>query len=229
MEELRPVNASMGMMLENVSERLMGPGGAHEFAPDKHPKVRLATIRNAGILKIPFTTGILIGIGETRQERIDSLFALKELHDQYDHIQEIIIQNFRAKPDTPMRNRPEPDESEMVRTIAVARFIFRGSLNIQAPPNLAPTSWRAYLQSGINDWGGVSPVTKDYINPEMPWPQLAKLKEETELAGFIFRERLAIYPEYITRKDGFVSEELKERVTSYVDENGYVKEELEIC
>jgi len=228
LEMLRPFNASVGMMLENVSERLMESGGAHEFAPDKHPRVRLATIRNAGLLKIPFTTGLLIGIGETRRERVDSLFALRGLHDEYGHIQEIIIQNFRAKPDTPMRNWPEPSEEEMVRTIAVARLIFRGSTNIQAPPNLAPGSWASYLSAGINDWGGISPLTIDYINPEAPWPHVARLRSECESLGFRLRERLAVYPEYV-RKEGYLDGELRRRAAEHVDAQGYVRGELAVC
>ncbi|MEE9284117.1 MAG: 7,8-didemethyl-8-hydroxy-5-deazariboflavin synthase CofG, partial [Dehalococcoidia bacterium] len=174
---LKEVSVSIGIMLESASDRLLRPGEAHHRCPDKLPKLRLATIEAAGRLKVPFTTGILIGIGETPEERVDSLFAIRELHQRYGHIQEVIIQNFRAKPDIPMRNHPEPTLLEMLRTIATARLILGGSINIQAPPNLAPDSYPLYLQAGINDWGGVSPVTRDFINPEAPWPQLLTLRK----------------------------------------------------
>jgi len=196
--ELRPVTASMGIMLESVSERLLEPGQAHFGCPDKVPAARLAMMEAAGRLAIPFTTGILIGIGETREERVDSLFAIAELHQRYGHIQEVIVQNFRAKPDIRFRDRPEPSVFEMLRTLAVARLILGGAMHIQAPPNLTPGAYGLYLLAGIDDWGGVSPVTLDRINPEAPWPKLAELRQVTQEAGHTLVERLAIYPEYIT-------------------------------
>ena len=224
---LREVNASMGIMVENVSARLLRPGEAHHRCPDKVPKRRLATLEYAGQMKVAFTTGILIGIGETLEERVDSLFAIKEIHQRYGHIQEVIIQNFRAKPDIPMRDHPEPTSLDMLRTIAVARLILGGSMNIQAPPNLTPDSYQMYLFAGINDWGGISPVTKDFINPERPWPKILELRAATEQAGFRLRERLSIYPEYVVRGDGFIPPSLAERVLALADGQGLVKEEAE--
>jgi 7,8-didemethyl-8-hydroxy-5-deazariboflavin synthase CofG subunit len=222
---LREVNASMGIMVENVGARLLRPGEAHHRCPDKVPKRRLATLEYAGQMKVALTTGILIGIGETLEERVDSLFAIKEIHQRYGHIQEVIIQNFRAKPDIPMRDHPEPTALDMLRTIAVARLILGGSMNIQAPPNLTPDSYQMYLFAGINDWGGISPVTKDFINPERPWPKIVELRAATEQAGFRLRERLSIYPEYVVRADGFIPPPLAERVLALADGQGLVKEE----
>ncbi len=224
---LREVNASMGIMVENVSARLLRPGEAHHRCPDKVPKRRLATLEYAGQMKVAFTTGILIGIGETLEERVDSLFAIKEIHQRYGHIQEVIIQNFRAKPDIPMRDRPEPTLLDMLRTIAVARLVLGGSMNIQAPPNLTPDAYQMYLFAGINDWGGISPLTKDYINPERPWPKILELRAATEEAGFRLRERLSIYPEYVVSGDGFIPPSLAERVLALADGQGLVKEEAE--
>ena len=197
MRLLKPVNASLGLMLENVSPRLSQKGMPHFSAPDKHPEVRLRMIREAGELSIPFTTGILIGIGETREERVDSLLAIRRLHETYGHIQEVIIQNFRAKPNTRMAGYAEPDATEIARTTATARLILGGSMNIQVPPNLNPNDHHLMLRSGINDWGGISPVTRDYVNPEAAWPHLDILAETCRAAGFTLRERLAIYDEYI--------------------------------
>jgi 7,8-didemethyl-8-hydroxy-5-deazariboflavin synthase CofG subunit len=225
--ELREVNASMGLMLENVSTRLMAPGGPHWQCAGKLPAARLDTIACAGEMKVPFTTGLLIGIGETPQERVDSLLAIKELHARYGHIQEVIIQNLRVKQDTAMRRWQEPSLVDMVRTIAVARLILGGDMNIQTPPNLAPDSYRFYLLAGINDWGGVSPVTSDFINPEAPWPSIAELKAVTEQAGFELRERLAIYPEYLTLRNGFLRESLRQRILAWTDHHGYVRREKE--
>ncbi len=224
---LKEVSVSIGIMLESASDRLLRPGEAHHRCPDKLPKLRLATIEAAGRLKVPFTTGILIGIGETPEERVDSLFAIRELHQRYGHIQEVIIQNFRAKPDIPMRDHPEPTLPDMLRTIATARLILGGSINIQAPPNLAPDSYPLYLQAGINDWGGVSPVTRDFINPEAPWPQLLTLRKMTEGAGFELRERLALYPEYVIRRNGFIPQALSERIFALTDGQGLVKRKAE--
>lgn len=226
LSDLRDVNISMGLMLENVSERLCDIGGPHEFAASKRPKARLATIEAAGELKIPFTTGILIGIGETPEERVDSLLTLRDIHRRHGHIQEIIIQNFRAKPGTPMAANAEPSTLEMVRTIALARLIFRGETNIQAPPNLTPEEFGRFLSAGINDWGGVSPVTRDFVNPEAPWPEIRNLAKITRNFGFNLKERLAVYPKYLIDKTDFIHDNLRQRAWQYLDLDGYVKGEL---
>ncbi|HLC21249.1 MAG TPA: 7,8-didemethyl-8-hydroxy-5-deazariboflavin synthase CofG, partial [Candidatus Methylomirabilis sp.] len=189
------------------------------------PRLRLKTIEGAGRLRIAFTTGILIGIGETHQERIDSLFAIKAIHETYGHIQEVIIQNFRAKPTIPMRAHPEPTLLDMLRTLAVARLVLGPQMNLQAPPNLTPDAYPLFLLSGINDWGGISPLTKDFINPEAPWPQIGVLRDGTESFGYRLRERLTIYPEYIVHKEGFIPSTLAPRIMALVDEAGYPKEE----
>jgi 7,8-didemethyl-8-hydroxy-5-deazariboflavin synthase CofG subunit len=220
--ELRENNASMGLMLENISERLCGQGGPHNLSPGKHPKLRLATIEYAGQLKIPFTTGLLIGIGETLEERVNSLFTIKRINERYEHIQEVIIQNFQAKPRTPMEHCLEPRVLDVLRMVAVARLIFRGETNIQVPPNLSRGVYARFLFAGINDWGGISPVTKDFINPEAPWPRIKKLEEKTAKEGFKLKERLSIYPEYITKKKGFMSNPLEGRIKALADEWGYV-------
>ena len=223
---LREVNVSMGLMLETTSERLLGPGKAHDRAPDKVPARRLITIELAGKLQIPFTTGILIGIGETAEERVDALLALRDLHERYGHIQEVIVQNFRAKPRIPMAGHPEPSAGEMLRTVAVARLLLGPDMNLQAPPNLSRDLYPKLLAGGLNDWGGISPLTVDHINPEAPWPLIAALRRHTEEAGFELRERLAIYPEYAVRPE-FLSEGLRPRVGSLVDSDGYVRKEYE--
>lgn len=234
MRALKEVSVSMGLMLENVSVRLLRRGGPHFRAPDKHPRLRLRTIADAGRLRIPFTTGLLIGIGETLEERVDSLLELRALQDAYGHIQELILQNFRAKPNIPMRAHPEPTVEDLARTVAVARLLFGGRMNIQAPPNLivdAPsTLWSPspkatealdiLLRAGINDWGGISPLTRDYINPERPWPQIEWLREQMRARGFELRERLAIYPEFV-RRPGFLAPTLSARVLARVTEEGY--------
>ena len=219
---LREVNVSMGLMLENVSERLCWKDGPHEFSPGKNPKLRLKTIMDAGKLKIAFTTGILPGIGETEKEIIDSLDILRKIHENYGHIQEIIIQPFKAKKGTLMENHPEPSLKKLLQTIAVAR-IFLGRMNLQVPPNLTKQYLEVLPYSGINDWGGVSPVTLDYINPEESWPKIVELKNVTENCGFILKERLPIYPEYVSQKPEFIPESLKNLVFEKVDEEGYVK------
>jgi len=197
LERLKQVNASMGLMVESVSERLLMPGAAHDNAPDKKPAVRLKTLEEAGKLRIPFTTGILIGIGENWAERIDALLAIRDLHARYGHIQEVIVQNFRAKPTIPMQAHPDASRDDMLKTIALARLIFGGEMNLQAPPNLTPDGYELYLEAGINDWGGVSPLTPDFINPEAPWPALKTLSQKSAAAGFHLQARLPIYPEYI--------------------------------
>ncbi len=222
LEDLKPFNASMGMMLESVSERLMLSGKAHDLAPDKHPRLRLRTLEEAGRLRIPFTTGILIGIGETLAERVDSLFAIRDLHQRFGHIQEVIIQNFRVKRTIPMANHQEPSLLDLAKTIAVARLVLGGEMNIQAPPNLSPGKYPFLLKAGVNDWGGISPLTIDHINPEAPWPHIKRLREETTHAGFTMRERLAIYPEF-TQRDGFLASPARERVNSLRDEEGYAR------
>jgi FO synthase len=224
---LREVNVSLGLMLETASARLTRPGQAHDRAPDKRPKARLKTIELSGKLQIPFTTGILIGIGETFEERVDALFAIRELHDRYGHIQEVIIQNFKPKPEIPMRDHPEPALTDLQTTIAVARLIFGGEMNIQAPPNLSPDTYTELIQAGLNDWGGISPLTIDHINPEAPWPQITALRRATEAAGYELRERLAIYPEYTNRPE-FLAEPLRARVAALVDKDGFVRKENEL-
>jgi len=227
MEKLQPFNASMGMMLESVSDRLHRSGEAHHACPDKVPVVRLATLRTAGELGIPFTTGILIGIGESLEERVDSLFAIREIHEQYGHIQEVIIQNFRAKADTRFAQWPEPSTLDLARTAAVARLIFGSEVNVQIPPNLTHDAYGFLLSAGINDWGGISPVTLDFINPERAWPELVRLREVTAQAGFELRERLALYPEYVRERTQYLREPLRARVHALSDETGLVRREEE--
>ncbi|MCH8994959.1 MAG: 7,8-didemethyl-8-hydroxy-5-deazariboflavin synthase CofG [Chloroflexi bacterium] len=223
---LRECNVSMGLMLETTSERLHERGQAHFNCPGKVPELRLDTMRYAGELGVAFTTGILIGIGETWAERIDSLFAIKELHEEHGNIQEVIVQNFRVKDDIAMRHKDEPSVYEMLRTIATARLILGPAMSIQAPPNLTPEAYGLYLLAGINDWGGVSPLTKDYISPEAPWPKLVELKEVTEEAGFDLRERLALYPEFV-RRERFVRESCRAGIERWTDDAGLVRlEEL---
>jgi 7,8-didemethyl-8-hydroxy-5-deazariboflavin synthase CofG subunit len=223
---LRETSVSMGIMLESTSTRLLAPGAAHDRAPDKVPARRLKTIALAGKLAIPFTTGILIGIGESHAERVSALLAIRELHDRYGHIQEVIIQNFRVKPSIPMSRWPEPGAEDLLRTVAVARLLLGPAMNIQAPPNLSAEGYERLPAAGLNDWGGISPLTPDHINPERPWPGLAELRRRTEAAGHELRERLAIYPEYATRAQ-FVDERLRPRVAGIVDADGLVKPELE--
>ena len=227
MGHLKEVNASMGMMLENVSLGLSRIGGAHEFAPSKRPSVRMKTLEIAGQLKIPFTTGILIGIGETLEERIDSLLAIRDLHQRYGHIQEVIVQNFRAKPDTPMQDRLDPSTEDLLWTVAVSRLVMGPEVNIQVPPNLSYTDYPVFLQAGINDWGGISPLTIDYVNPEAPWPQISELRRSTERLGFHLRPRLPVYPEFMSRGAEFLTKSLKERIHSLTDSEGYVKGGIE--
>jgi FO synthase len=223
---LREVAVSMGLMLETTSERLLAPGMAHDRAPDKVPTRRLKTIALAGKLQIPFTTGILIGIGETRAERIDALAAIRDLHERYGHIQEVIIQSFRAKPRIAMREVPDPSLVELLRTLAVARLLLGPEVNIQAPPNLSVDVYPRLLAAGLNDWGGISPLTLDHINPERPWPMIRDLCRATEGEGFVLRERLAIYPEFTARPE-FLAEVLRPRVGALIDGQGRVEESHE--
>ena len=222
LQRLKEFNPSMGLMLESVSERLLLPGAAHDNAPDKKPAARLRTLELAGEIKLPFTTGILIGIGETWEERIDSLFAIRALHERYGHIQEVIVQNFRAKPTIPMRTHPDATRDDMLKTIALARLILGGEMNLQAPPNLTPDGYELYLEAGINDWGGVSPLTPDFINPEAPWPTLKLLREKSALAGFELRARLPIYPDYI--REGFVAPSMLGAVERLAGGDGLVRD-----
>lgn len=222
LSELREVSASQGMMLESVSERLCGPGGPHEHAPDKRPATRLAMIRRAGELRIPFTSGILIGIGETERERVEALLALRDLHDAHGHIQEVIVQNFRAKPNTPMAAAGEPGLVELMTTCAIARLVMGPAMSIQAPPNLS-ADYGPLLLSGINDWGGVSPLTPDFVNPEAPWPDIDGLRALCADAGYELRERLTIYPQYLT-DDDFLDPGVRPRVRVLADEHGLARD-----
>ena len=201
LERLGAVCPSLGLMLETTSRALLRSGAAHDRAPDKIPARRLQTIEQAGRQAIPFTTGLLIGIGETAEDRVDTLLLIRELHRRYGHIQEVIVQNFRAKPAIPMAAWPEPSRGEMLRTLAVARLIL-GDMNIQAPPNLSSPDYEMLLSAGINDWGGISPLTPDFINPEAPWPHLAELERRTHAAGQRLEQRLCIYPEFVATVAG---------------------------
>lgn len=223
MASLQPYNPSMGLMLESSSQRLHEAGGPHEFAPSKRPRVRLRTIELAGELRVAFTTGILIGIGETRQERIDSLLAIRRLHLAHGQVQEVIIQNFRAKPQTPMGGVPDAETEELLWTVAVARLLLGPDMNVQVPPNLNAADYEIYLDAGINDWGGVSPLTIDFVNPEAPWPGLADLRDRTASKGFELRPRLPVYPEYIGASEPWLSPRLEAKVAALADEEGYVR------
>jgi FO synthase len=209
LEELREVSPSQGMMLETISGRLCGPGGPHEHAPDKRPRTRLAMLRRVGELRIPFTTGILIGIGETPAERVEALLAIRELHERHGNIQEVIVQNFRAKPDTPMADAGEPGLLELMTACALARLILGPEMSVQAPPNLS-ADYGPLLLSGINDWGGISPLTPDFVNPEAPWPNIDRLRDLCREAGYALHERLTIYPEYA--HDDWLAPEVREPV-----------------
>jgi len=223
--EMRKVSISMGIMLESASDRLTEKGMPHYGSPDKVPARRLETLRLAGEAKVPFTSGILIGIGETRFERIESLLALRDANQPHGHIQEIIIQNFRAKAETLMVNSPEPDMNELLWTIALARIIFGSGMNIQAPPNLSPGIFEQIVDAGINDWGGVSPVTPDFVNPEAPWPHLTDLAEKTASAGKLLIERLALYPEYANDLPQWVDPSVEPLVLQAIDGSGFARTE----
>ncbi len=222
--QLRDVSVSQGIMLESVSPRLLEKGQAHYGSPDKDPAVRLETIRLAGEQRVPFTSGILIGIGETRRERIESLLALRDLHEAHGHIQELIIQNFRAKPDTQMAHAPEPEFDDLLWTLTIARILFGAEMGVQAPPNLMPDSYGKLVAAGLSDWGGVSPVTIDHVNPEAPWPQLEALKRQTEAAGHHLVERLAVYPEYARDSATWQSPPMATRVLQSMDADGFARE-----
>lgn len=225
MAMLRPVAPSMGIMLESASDRLSEKGMPHYGSPDKVPARRLETLAEAGRQQIPFTTGILIGIGETRRERIEALLEIRKLHRQFGHIQEVIVQNFRAKPDTQMAGAPEPDLNELLWTIAVARIVFGGRMAIQAPPNLSPGVLPQLVDAGINDWGGVSPLTPDYVNPEAPWPHLENLRRETALAGKVLHERLTIYPAYAQNLQQWTDRSFHAGLLAATDAEGFPRED----
>lgn len=220
MKQLKKTNVSMGVMLENVSERLSEKGMPHYLAASKRPKARLEILENSGKLRIPMTTGILIGIGETIEEIIDSLFTIKQLNQKYGNIQEIILQNFQPKPDTFMKNEPSADEQYFKTIVALSRIIMP-KMNIQIPPNLSPKSYQSFLTVGINDWGGISPLTPDFVNPEFSWPEINRVDEISKNAGFNLKCRFPIYPEFFS----FISKELRDKITVIEDKDGYVKEE----
>ena len=221
--DLRRISVSQGLMLETAADRLSQRGGPHFGSPDKRPVARLEMIRAAGEAAVPFTSGILIGIGETRGERLDALLHLRDLHESHGHLQEIIIQNFRAKPGTRMADHPEPDLLDHLWTIAAARILFGPDMNIQAPPNLTPGALQQLIAAGINDWGGVSPVTPDHVNPERPWPDLENLERETARSGKVLVERLAIYPAYARKPDRWLEPKLQTIVLSASDAEGFAR------
>ena len=227
LRRLRAVSVSAGIMLESASARLCERGGVHYGSPDKVPEVRLATLRRAGEERVPFTSGILIGIGETRRERIESLLAIREIHERHGHVQEIIVQNFRAKPDTKMANAPEPSLEDLLWTVAVARLVFGPSMSVQAPPNLSPgaPSLGRIVEVGIDDWGGVSPVTIDHVNPEAPWPELAALRAATAAAGKRLVPRLPIYPRYVLDPNPWIDPALRARCARAIDTEGYARDD----
>jgi FO synthase len=225
MKALRAVSASQGLMLESASERLCRRGGPHFGSPDKHPRVRLGMIEAAGALDIPFTTGILIGIGETLRERIEALLAIRQLHERHGHVQEVIIQNFRAKPGTRMEKSAEPTTEDMLWTVATARLIFGPAMNIQAPPNLNPGTLEDLIAAGINDWGGVSPVTRDHVNPEAAWPEIPKLAAATAAAGKDLVERLTIYPSFALDAERWSESTMRSRILAAIDSEGFARTE----
>ena len=220
MKELKKTNVSMGIMLENVSERLTEKGMPHYLAASKKPKARLEVLENSGKLGIPMTTGILVGIGETVEEVIDSILAIKKLYQKYGNIQEVILQNFQPKPDTLMKDIPGADENYFKKIVALSRIIMP-EMNIQIPPNLSPKSYQSFLSVGINDWGGISPLTPDFVNPEFSWPEIDKVDENSKKAGFELKCRFPIYPEFFS----FVSKELRDKMLVIENGEGLVKEE----
>jgi FO synthase len=223
--QLRPVAPSMGMMLETTSRRLFeDKHGAHFGSPDKDPAVRLRAIEDAGRAKVPFTTGILIGIGETAAERVDALFELRRIVREYGGIQEVIVQNFRAKPDTAMAGMPDAELAELAATVAVARLVLGPDVRIQAPPNLIGEEYRLLLRAGIDDWGGVSPLTPDHVNPERPWPQIDALAAESAAAGFRLVERLTVYPAYVREADTWLDPRIRPHVDALADSSGLARD-----
>src|SRR6202795_745365 len=220
---LRTVSASQGIMLESLSEPLCEPGGVHYGSPDKRPEVRLETLRLAGELRVPFTSGILIGIGETRAERLEALFAIRDLHRSFGHVQEVIVQNFRAKPGTKLAGAAEPDLDDLLWSLAAARLILGSTMNIQAPPNLSPGVYPRLIAAGINDWGGISPVTPDHVNPEAPWPVITELAERTASAGKLLVHRLPIYPPYARDVATWSAPEIASQVLRSSDAEGLAR------
>ena len=220
MRELKKTNVSMGLMLENASERLSGKNMVHQFAPSKNPNARIKILQNAGELKIPMTTGLLLGIGESPFELIDSIYAIKEIHDKYQNIQEIILQNFQPKQDTPMKNNSSPEEKYFKILVALTRIILP-NMNIQIPPNLSPKSYSSFLSAGINDWGGISPITQDYVNPEFPWPQIEDVERNCFNAGFQLRARFPVYPEFFSH----VNSDLRSKMLEIADSENLVSME----
>jgi 7,8-didemethyl-8-hydroxy-5-deazariboflavin synthase CofG subunit len=223
MASLRVWNASMGLMLESTSPRLREKGGAHYYCPDKDPAIRLRMHDEAGQLRIPFTSGLLLGIGENTDERVDTLFAIRELDDKHGHIQEVIVQPFHAKDETPMAHIPSLSDEEVAAWVAMTRLIMGPDMNVQAPPNLAPSVLELLLRSGLNDWGGVSPVTIDFINPEAPWPELDELRNRTEAAGQKLVERLPVYPEHLLGRPNFFDSKVREFALTQADASGFAK------
>ena len=217
-DELKPVSASMGMMLETITKRLSRKGGPHYACPDKTPIQRLRTLSRVGNKKVPFTTGLLIGIGETFEERIEALEEINRIHAKHGNIQEVIIQNFRKKPDIKMANHPEPTLEAMLRTIAAARIILNPEISLQAPPNLSDRHIK-YIQAGINDWGGISPVTIDFINPEHAWPDIEKLRTSCNKAGYKLNERLTVYPKYIKSSERFLNTAVSKKIEKILQAN----------
>jgi len=223
---LKPVSGSMGMMLETVSRRLMQKGEAHYACPDKVPLQRLRTLERAGRARVPFTTGLLIGIGETFEERVESLLAIRDMHERYGHIQEVIIQNFQAKRGIAMSDHPEPDLDDMLRTLAAARLILPEDISLQAPPNLEPRH-SAYLAAGINDWGGISPLTIDHITPGHAWPAISRLRATTEAEGYALKERLTVYPRFLRTDGDFVSKEIAGKLQLLARDDGLARDQRE--
>ena len=222
---LKPVSASMGMMLETVSRRLVRKGMPHHGCPDKTPLQRLRTLERAGVKNVPFTTGLLIGIGETWEERIEALNAINASHRRHRHIQEVIIQNFQRKPDIAMAQHPEPNLEDMLRTIAAARIILEPEISLQAPPNLHRRHI-SYLEAGINDWGGISPVTIDFINPQHEWPEILRLNESCSSVGFKLLERLTVYPRFINKRSEYLDPGLRERILAMARHDGFAHEQI---
>jgi FO synthase len=223
MQALRPLNASMGLMMETTSTRLRGKGKAHFYAPDKEPVVRIRMHEEAGELRIPFTSGLLLGIGENDAERVDTLMTLRDLQERYGHIQEVIVQPFHPKPSTPMRAVAPIRDDEVVAWVALARLILGPEMNIQAPPNLAPDMLERLARAGLNDWGGVSPITVDFINPESPWPAIEKLRALTEASGQVLKDRGPVYPDWLLGRPEFFDPEMRKQLLCLATDEGYAR------
>ena len=223
MQALRPLNASMGLMMETTSTRLRGKGKAHFYAPDKEPAVRIRMHEEAGELRIPFTSGLLLGIGENDAERVDTLMTLRDLQERYGHIQEVIVQPFHPKPSTPMRAVAPIRDDEVVAWVALARLILGPEMNIQAPPNLAPGMLERLARAGLNDWGGVSPITVDFINPESPWPAIEKLRALTKASGQVLKDRGPVYPDWLLGRPEFFDPEMRKQLLRLATDEGYAR------